>query len=443
MLGKSANQSQKNLFSPLLTEFIDPTHELVLLANKIDWTGLEQDFSVYYSKTGQPAMPVRFMVGCLLLKNLYNLGDETLAKAWIMNPYMQYFCGMAHFQHHFPCDPSDFVHFRKRIGEEGIEKIFQHSVAIHGKQGLSKMVLSDTTVQENNTTFPTDSKLAKIIIEKCEQLALQAGITQRQSYSRTAKQLLRDTHNATHPKRRKSARKAAQKLRTIAGRVVRELRRKLPEDFLKQFENQLALFEKILTQKRTDKDKIYSIHKPFTACIAKGKAHKQYEFGNKIGLAVNPDLLIVLAVDAFVGNPHDSNAIEPLIDQMQDLHGYTPQEVIYDRGGRGKTQIKGVKISTPGKPLKSDNEYQRRKKRQKFRRRAAIEPVIGHLKARFRMGQNYLWDENSPKINALLASAAWNFKKWMDFNRLILFLTQIRTLFQFRKKQLTVLKLAS
>jgi IS5 family transposase len=97
MLGKSANQSQKDLFSPLLIEFIDQTHELVLLANRIDWSGLEQEFSVYYSKTGQPAMPVRFMVGCLLLKNLYNLGDETLAKAWIMNPYMQYFCGYAHF----------------------------------------------------------------------------------------------------------------------------------------------------------------------------------------------------------------------------------------------------------------------------------------------------------------------------------------------------------
>jgi transposase, IS5 family len=441
MLGKSANQSQKNLFSPLLTEFIDPTHELVLLANRIDWLGLEQDFSIYYSKTGQPAMPVRFMVGCLLLKNLYDLGDETLAKSWVMNPYMQYFCGMAHFEHRFPCDPSDFVHFRKRIGESGMEKIFQHSVAIHGKQGLSKMVLSDTTVQENNITFPTDSKLAKAIIDKCEQIAAQSGIKQRQSYSRTTKQLLRDTHNATHPKRRKSARKAAQKLKTIAGRVVRELRRKLPDDLLLQFQNQLDLFEKVLSQKRADKDKIYSLHKPFTACIAKGKAHKQYEFGNKIGLVANPDLLIVLAVDAFEGNPHDSKTIEPLLDQMQKLHDYLPDEMLYDRAGRGKSHIRGVKISTPTKPLKSDNEYQRRKKRQKFRRRAAIEPVIGHLKARFRMGQNYLWGEKSPKINAMLASAAWNFKKWMDFNKLIHFLIKIRSLFQYRKIQFISFKL--
>ncbi len=113
MIGKSPDQKQRNLFQPLLSEFIDMSHELVLLAQKIDWKHFEQSFSPYYSTTGQPSMPIRFMVGCLMLKRLYNYGDETLTKAWEMNPYMQYFCGEAHFQHHFPCDPSDFVHFRK------------------------------------------------------------------------------------------------------------------------------------------------------------------------------------------------------------------------------------------------------------------------------------------------------------------------------------------
>ena len=126
MLGKSPQQHQKDLFSPLLLDFIDQKHELVLLANRIDWKHFENTFSSLYSRTGQPAMPIRLMVGCLLLKRLYNLGDETLAKAWVMNPYMQYFCGQAHFQHRFPCDPSDFVHFRKRIGEEGVELLFQY-----------------------------------------------------------------------------------------------------------------------------------------------------------------------------------------------------------------------------------------------------------------------------------------------------------------------------
>ena len=185
MISKSPNQNQKNLFQPLLKEFIDMTHELVLLLEKFDWKYFENEFGTLYSTTGQPAMPIRLMVGCLLLKRLYDYGDETLARAWEMNPYMQYFCGEAHFQHQFPCDPSDFVHFRNRIGESGIEKIFSYSVNIHGSDARSKQVLSDTTVQENNTTFPTDAKLAKKIIDKSNAIAETEGLVQRQNYRRS------------------------------------------------------------------------------------------------------------------------------------------------------------------------------------------------------------------------------------------------------------------
>jgi len=156
------------------------------------------------------------------------------------------------------------------------------------------------------------------------------------------------------------------------------------------------------------------LHKPFTCCIAKGKAHKPYEFGNKIGLMINPQSLVILGIDSFVGNPHDSHTIEPLLNQVERNFQYKPQEVVYDRGGRGRTEINGVKISTANKPLKRDSEYVKRTKRKKFRRRAAIEPVIGHLKQHFRMGQNYLHGDKSPKINALLAASGWNFKKLME-----------------------------
>ena len=427
MIGKSPNQKQKELFRPLLSEFIDMSHELVLLSKTINWNYFEKEFSVLYSNTGQPAMPTRLMVGCLILKRIYNLGDETLAIAWIMNPYMQYFCGEAYFQHEFPFDPSDFVHFRKRIGEEGIEKIFKHSVDIHGKQAKGKMLLSDTTVQENNTTFPTDARLAKKVIDSCNSIAEKENLNQRQTYTRTSKQLLRETHNSKHPKRRKKAIKAQQKLKTLAGRQLRELERLLDKQSIDKYKEQLALFWKALLQQKQDKDKIYSLHKPFTNCIAKGKAHKQYEFGNKIGLMVNPNNLLVLGVESFNGNPHDSNTIEPLLDQIERNFQYKPQEVVYDRGGRGKTQINGVQISTPNKPLKRDSVYAKRVKRKKFRRRAAIEPVIGHLKKYFRMEQNYLHGDKSPKINALLAAAGWNFKKMMvklktDFKNLIFWL---------------------
>ena len=414
MLGKLKPENQRDLFKPLLVDFIDMNHELVLLTNKVDWTYFEKEFAKNYSSTGKPSMPIRLMVGSLLLKRIYNLGDETLVKAWVMNPYMQYFCGEPKFEYSFPCDPSDFVHFRKRIGEPGIEKIFGHTVSLHGKSAKDKVVLSDTTVQENNTTFPTDAKLAKKIIDKCNGIAKEQGVEQRQTYVRKSKQLVRDSYNSKHPKRRKKAKRSIAKLKTIAGRLIRELERKLPQETLQQMEEELSLYRKVLSQKRGDKNKVYSLHKPFTSCIAKGKAHKQYEFGNKVGLITTSKEMIITAIKSFTGNPHDSKTIEPLLEQAKTNNNYTPQEVIYDRGGKGIKQIGETKISTPDyRPLKRDNAYQRKKKRKKFRRRAAIEPVIGHLKANFRMGQNYLHGSKSPQINAFLAAAGWNLKKLM------------------------------
>ena len=124
--------------------------------------------------------------------------------------------------------------------------------------------------------------------------------------------------------------------------------------------------------------------------------------------------LIITAIKSFTGNPHDSKTIEPLLDQMKTNFNHTPEEVVYDRGGKGQKQIGNTKIATPDyRPLKRDTEYQKRSKRKKFRRRAAIEPVIGHLKTDFRMEQNYLSGSESSQINAFLAATGWNLKKFM------------------------------
>lgn len=414
MKGKSPNQLQTNIFSPLLSDFIDMGHELVKLGDRLDWKYFEKEFAPLYSNVGKPAVPVRMMVGCLLLKQMHNLGDETLAKAWVRDPYMQYFCGEAHFQHRFPFDPSDFVHFRKRIGEEGFEKIFRQSVLIHGKDGQEKVQMSDTTVQSNNITFPTDAKLYKKIIDRCNKIATENGLQQRQTYVRISKQLLRDCYNPNHPKRKKKARASLGKLRTIAGRMVREIMRELPTQVLETLKAEIEIFGKILTQTKSSSNKIYSLHKPFTQCISKGKAHKPYEFGHKVGITIGLKKLIITSVQTFEENLHDSKTIEPLIGQMERNNLKKPVEIVYDRGGRGKSEIKGVKISTPNKPLKTDSQYQKNKKRKKFRRRAAIEPVIGHLKSELRMAENYLLSKSSLKFNALLSATAWNLKKWMQ-----------------------------
>jgi IS5 family transposase len=179
---------------------------------------------------------------------------------------------------------------------------------------------------------------------------------------------------------------------------------------------ELALYRRAVNQRQQDTDKIYSLHKPFTRCISKGKAHKQYEFGNKVGIIVTgkKGRKVITAVRAFAGNPYDGHTIEPLLEQMEQGGQALPKEIIYDRGGKGRKEIKGVKILTPDKGSKNDTSYAKQKKRKKFRPRAGIEAVTGHLQRDFRMGQNCLCHEEGIPISALLSCAAWNLKKLME-----------------------------
>ena len=418
MLGKLRDKNQRELFRTRLEDLINPNHELALLSNRIDWDYFEKEFKPYYSDKGAPSIPIRTMVGCLLLKHLYNLGDERVPEHWECNVYFQYFCGGVFFEHKFPFDPSDFVHFRKRVGEEGVSKIFAYSVRLHGAEvpRQAKFVLSDTTVQENNTTFPTDAKLCKKVIDKCNKIAEDTGIKQRQKYTRESKQLLRDTYNGKHPRRAKQAKKAKKRLKTIANKMLRELDSKMTANQKDSYKNDIELYKHVVNQQKTDKDKIYSIHKPFTRCIAKGKPHKQYEFGNKVGLITGgrKGKKIILGIRAFLDNPFDGHTIEPLLHQMESNKLKLPKELAYDRGGKGKSEIKGVKIIIPSPPKKTDTPYQKQTKRRKCRARAAIEPIIGHLKSDYRMQQNYLLGEQGIQINALMAATAWNLKKMME-----------------------------
>ena len=435
MIGKLSADTQHDMFRPMLCDFIDPGHELVLLADKVDWGYFEREFEpLYCSNNGAPGVPIRLMVACLMLKQLYNLGDETLPAYWVRDVYFQYFSGMTFFEHKFPFAPSDFSHFRKRIGPSGFEKIFAYSVKLHGKDvpRQAKFTLSDTTVQENNTTFPTDAKLCKKVIDKCNKIAAVEGIPQRQTFGKESKQLLRDTYNGQHPKRFKQAKKAKKRLKTIANHQIRELERKMNAGQKLFYSNDLELYKRVVNQQKHDTDKIYSLHKPFTKCIAKGKAHKPYEFGNKVGVITGgvKGKKIILAVKGFIDNVFDGHTIEPLLAQMQTNGIALPKELAYDRGGKGASEIMGVKILIPSAPKKSDTAGQKRTKRQKHRRRAAIEPIQGHLKSDYRMAQNYLGGKAGVQINALMSACAWNLKKIMEKIKKKIKLLFLKTLLQ-------------
>jgi IS5 family transposase len=148
----------------------------------------EEAFSKHYSATmGKPAKPIRLMVSLLILKQLRNLSDENVVVVWSENVYFQYFSGEAFFVPKEPCSATELVEFRKRIGEEGIELIFKESIRVNGKDGDEDTLSADTTIQEKNITYPTDTKLHKKIIKKCIGIARAEKIVLRQSYRFTLK----------------------------------------------------------------------------------------------------------------------------------------------------------------------------------------------------------------------------------------------------------------
>lgn len=411
MQSKKEPENQLQFLAPSLKEQLNPKHPLYLLSEEIDWQYFDDEFSTLYSLKGRPAHPIRLMTGLLILKAMYNLSDEKLVEEhWEMNVYFQYFCGALVSQWGQPCAASDLVHFRHRIGEEGVEKILHHSIDKHHKDGQQPHVSIDTTVQEKNITYPTDAKLAKKIIDKCVKKASKEGLTLRRTYKRTAKQLLRDTYNPTHPKRRKKAVAARRKLKTIAGRLVRELERKLPEG---TYKSELALFRKVLDQHRDSKHKCYSLHEPEVYCISKGKAHKKYEYGCKASVVLTQNTGIIVGAMTFKTNLYDTHTLPQVIEQTRRLTGKVPKTATVDRGYKGKQQVGSTQILMPKPPLKKDTEYQKRKKRKHHRRRAAIEPIIGHLKTDHRVNRNFLKGQTGDQINFMIAAAGFNFKKLM------------------------------
>ena len=214
----------------------------------------------------------------------------------------------------------------------------------------------------------------------------------------------------THPKRRRQANAAKRKLKTIAGRLVREPERKLPEGF---YSTELELYKKVLAQEKNSKNKIYSLHEPEVYCMSKGKAHKKHEYGCKASVVLTQKTGIIVGAMTFGANVYDGHTLEDVLEQTKNLTGKTPKTATVDRGYKGKQMVANTQINIPKPPLKKDSEYQKRKKRKHFRRRAAIEPIIGHLKSDHRVARNFLKGQTGDAINFIMAAAGFNFRKLM------------------------------
>jgi len=404
---------------------LDSNDPLIALADTINWETFDESFEKYYHEDGRPAKPIRLMVGLLILKQLKDLSDEEMVIQWKQNPYFQYFCGFNEFQVALPCHPTDLVYFRKRIGTEGVGQIFSMSVSLHGKKAEEKQVIIDTTVHEKNVTYPTDGKLAIKMIHQLLRIAKEEQIQLRRTYMKEIKMHRISLRFFRHPKKIKKARAAMKRLKTIVGILIRDISRNLTEEQLSKHQETFDLFTKVTKQQMKDSNKVYSLHESHIYAIAKGKDHKKYEYGTKASLVTTMKSNVIIGVVAHEKNEHDSKTLEAALASASKHRTKPIVEAICDRGYRGKKEVNGTVICIPDSPKKRDTKYQKEQKRKKFRRRAAIEPIIGHVKSDHRMQRNYLKGFVGDEINLLLAATAFNLKKWMNLFFLLIFMLNI------------------
>ena len=351
--------NELDLFRSQLSQIFNLRHPLLRLSQNMDRTRLEAQIDVLYPPgPGQPPLPTRLMVGQHDLKYAVNESDESVVARWVENPYWQPFCGYEFLQHESPLHPTSLVRWRERRGGS-LESLREHTVWVAKQEGLLKAgelerVNVDTTVQEKAIAFPTDARL----------------------YHKISVAVVRKA-----PQMKRAAREA-HKLKTGLGRVVRDVSRKASPTEV-DVHRLLRRAERLLRQQRSDSGKLYSAHVDEVECIAKGKAHKRYEFGGRASFATTCDL--------------------------------------GDRGHgvEGETQVRRV-----GKIPKQAS----RAARKWMKRRAAIEPTLGHLKSDHRLSRNYLKGRHGEAAHVVLAAVGYNFAKllagfscaWRNFRHFFL-----------------------
>ena len=415
---------QANLFKVMLRDIVFDRHELVLLKKAIDWERFEKALEpAYCEDNGRPSIPVRMMVGLTFLKYMFGLSDQEVLDGWVENPYWQYFCGGEFFEHEPPTDQTVMSRWRKRAGEAGVTDMITETLASAVRNKVAKAkdferVNVDTTVQEKNVRFPTDARTLDRARERIVAVGEKLGIGFRRNYVRKGKTMLRKHSGYVKAKQFNRAENVVRAMKQYLTNVVADAEncQIVPTSLaqvaqLAKLVELVKLSKKLIAQDKNTpgKDKIYSVHEPQTECIAKGKVHKRYEFGVKAGFVTASRTNWVLGAMALPGNPYDGNTLAQMLEQAERLSGVKPQHAYCDLGYRGHDYKGECDVQVV-------NRFRKRKPRAILRwwkRRSAIEPVIGHVKSDHYMERNMLAGASGDKLNAMLAAVGFNLVKLM------------------------------
>ena len=434
---------QDDLFKRRLDDLVNPNHRLVRLAHTIDWDLLDRELGQHFSGTaGASALPTRLMAGLMYLQHACNVSDEMVVEQWVESPYWQYFCGESFFQYEFPCHPTSLTRWRQRIGEAGCEWLLTATIEAGLKLKVIqpsslKRVVVDTTVQEKNISFPTDSKLYDRMRRHLVDIAHRHGITLRQTYGKASRALLPKIGRYGHARQYKRMRKAIKKIKGYLGRVLRDLQRQIRARGITlnpSEQERLVQAVRLLEQATKSKNKLYSLHEPNVDCISKGKAHKRYEFGVKASIATTAKEAFIVGARSYPGNPYDGHTLGDQLQQVEVLTNQQPEVCYVDRGYKG-SGVTSTRIIIAGQKRGVSKKDQRW-----LKRRNSVEPIIGHLKADGRMRRCYLKGLLGDALNVLLCAAGQNLRKllrWLAFNPVYwaVFWQQIEHLYRWNKDQ--------
>jgi IS5 family transposase len=453
-------QEQYDIYSHLFQDPLQKNHELLLLANHIDWDGIIDRLLPYYSRRGRRSKKIRLMLGLHILKHRFHLSDEEVVQGLHENVYWMGFCGVklqpqwgseGKAQSCRFLDSSTMTKFRRRLGAEGFRKLEEtiREILICKKRICARSQFVDTTAQPKHIEYPTDTELLDRgrhrLVRTIRRLSGHGvkGIDGIRSFSRLSQKVIVEIHKlGKDGKERIEAR--LRKLSGYAQEVVKRVpeviyhtQKKIKNLYAKgahesaqeierlkdKLESDTELVKRVIHQSQERlrgihvSNKVYSLHEPHVACIRKGKRATPNEYGTKVLISVDRHGYVVDHQE-YASNPHDTELLEEACERWEKIFKDPAEELGADRGFHLKpgasaphlAQIEKVAIPAVGKKPHPQKETSWFKRLQ--RQRAKIEPVIGHLKADHGMDRCRYKGFEGDQINVSLASMGWNLKKW-------------------------------
>jgi len=419
-------EKQGRLFHQKLSIELNAKHKLYKLRELINWSELESGVSeiVNVKRYGRAKKSLRVMLGLSMLQAMYNFSDCLTSETLEENIYWQYFCGYEYGGNASIVSESSIRRFRNELGEAGHELILKELTSVGLRVGAYKKkdlasVIIDTTVQIKNIKHPHDAYLLgkgrEEIVSLSHKLGFKLNETYKKKYQQCLIKLWRYKADSKSSKRRQTMRH----LKVLVGRLIRVFERNVTKSGIELPASDQALLHKIkcvhaqsflgkkakAEYKEAGNKVLYSFHAPEVECIGKGKLHKPYEFGNKVGLGVSGRGNFILGVKSFHGNPYDGHTLAQTVEKIEATTNQEVGNIFVDLGYRGNNYQKKGKVYTPYTKKQITPKLKTMQKR-----RSAIEPVIGHLKQYGRMAKNYLKGTIGDILNPLISAIGFNLK---------------------------------